>query len=132
MCIGPARSPRRSPAGRVLHRGADSREDRVEDRAFAVLNRPCRLTLTLHPADPLADMLRENVGHPHPAKLRKDMRAQIIGILLPRGRLQHMVGQPPLLDVLAERLAPTGRVADLSRPGFIGGYDALASGITVA
>src|SRR5207248_8269949 len=36
------------------------------------------------------------------------------GVLLPGGRFQHEVGQPPLLDVLAERLAPTGRVADPS------------------
>src|SRR5262249_45654689 len=69
-----------------------------------------------HPADPLSDMLGENVGHPHPAKLWKDMRTQVIGVLLPRGGLQDMVGQPSLLDISAERLPATRRVADASLP----------------
>ena len=72
------------------------------------------------------DVLGEDVAHPHRAERREDKGTQVIGVLLPSGRLQYMmVGQPPVLDVLPERLAPAGRVSNPSLPqlhlGFLPG-----------
>jgi peptide/nickel transport system substrate-binding protein len=68
-----------------------SGEDGAENRGLAVLDRPRRAPLALHPRDPCADMLREDLSHSHGAKFRQDISAQVVGVLFPGGWLQHMM-----------------------------------------
>ena len=65
----------------------------------------------LEPGDPLAHVLGQDVDHPHRAELRQDVPAQHVGVGLAGARLDLVVGQPGLLDVVAERLAAAAGVA---------------------
>lgn len=58
----------------------------------------------LHAPDPGADVLGEDVHHPHRAELGHDVLVDRVVVALHGGRLDLVVGQPGLLDVLLEGL----------------------------
>jgi len=91
-------------------------ERRGEDRAQHDEAGPDRRRLNspgLQAGDPLPHMLGQDVDHPHRPELRQDAPAQDVGVRLAGGRLDLVVGQPGLLDIVPERLPAPARLPQL-------------------
>jgi hypothetical protein len=97
--------------------------------------------------DPFADVAGHDLVHPQRAEPRHDVLADRVGVALPGGHLDHVVGQPLRLDVPLERLLAAPRVAQAAfglpdlrgLPRFVGvlligegpGNAGLPAGVTV-
>jgi hypothetical protein len=91
----------------VVKRG---REDGAE-QDLVVPDRHRRDTDVLQPGHPGADVLGQNVDHPHRPELGHQVLVDRVCIALPRRRLDLVAREPDLLHVRLERLPPATGIA---------------------
>ena len=87
-----------------------SREDGAE-QDLVVPDCHWRDVGVLQPGNPGADMLRQDVDHPHRPELGHQMLVDRVRVALPGRSLDLMPWQPDLLHVRLERLPPAAGIA---------------------
>jgi hypothetical protein len=91
-------------------------EDRVEDRALAVLDRLSGGVLVLHPGDPLADMLWHDVSHLHRPEERQQVVTDMAGVVRANAGFEQVMRQPFFQGVSLEGLPAAAGVAWFAGP----------------